>query len=338
MRMTTGIEPEPAEWRTRWAAGQLGLSPDASGPEARAAFLRRLPEWEFMPPVGAHRALELLKGCPVRGTDHAQAEFEALLAEQERLRAEVEGFAGRFWQLSTDERVTIWNRLSQGCGAFPALRERLQRLVPGLHLELLSEPPEDMHVKMLAQGVQELFVLRPAEQARKRREHLRRLRRDFSAWRDAVRRVRVNFPEVAALGEPFLSELETVERPRKRQPTPRKKSTDLTRKIIHPWWAAPLTILVLMLLRGVGDPSRTVPSRSPPPFKFNRFPDPQLPGAAPGRKRLLGEDGWQRLQEKQNPEKPVAPEQKGNKRLLPPPSAAQTTENPAASQPRTAPP
>src|SRR5215472_17203152 len=96
-RKMTGIDPERLERRLRWAAEQLELSPDASPEDVRAAWLRRLPEEDFVPRAELQSALASLLRRRPEGNWEARADEAASLAEEESLREEVETFAGQFW-------------------------------------------------------------------------------------------------------------------------------------------------------------------------------------------------------------------------------------------------
>ena len=70
-----------------WAARQLGVSPDTTADEARAAFLRLLPREDFVPQPSLARAARCLGvGGSAAGVDPA-AEAEVTREREEALRA-----------------------------------------------------------------------------------------------------------------------------------------------------------------------------------------------------------------------------------------------------------
>src|SRR5579872_1446991 len=135
--MTTGIGRDPAAWRRRWAAEQLGVSVGATPAEARAAFLARLPEVDFVPPSAWRAALRLLAGVTDRLP--ADAEEEARADEKRRLGEAVEEFAAEFWSLAVASRQQRWQALARECGPFESLRARLDLLRPGLGIGPLAD-------------------------------------------------------------------------------------------------------------------------------------------------------------------------------------------------------
>ncbi len=156
----TGIDPERQERRLRWAAEQLALSPSAAPEKVRAVWLRSLPDEDFVPPSELRWALEALLRRQPEGGWEARADEAASVAEEERLRGEVEVFAEQFWDLPSDERRGHWQELMDSCAFAPVLLARLRPLEAGLAIDP-REPNEEMGAVELAKYVRELFVLRP---------------------------------------------------------------------------------------------------------------------------------------------------------------------------------
>lgn len=202
----TGIDPERLERRLRWAAEQLGLSPHASSEEARAAWLRRLPEDDFVPSSESRWALAALLRRPQDGGWEARADEAAFVAEEERLRDEVETFATQFWDIPVGERRRRWEELRDRCAFAPALRARLRLLEPGLAVEARIAS-EDERVIHLANHVREIFVLRPGLRARARQEILHGMRKNRQKWKAAAQNLRHACPEFASLGDDLLDRL-----------------------------------------------------------------------------------------------------------------------------------
>lgn len=202
----TGIDPERLERRLRWAAEQLGLRPDASPEEVRAAWLRRLPAEDFVPSSELCWSLATLLRRQREGEWEARADEAATVAEEERLRVEVEAFAIEFWNLSVEERRRRWEALRDRCAFAPALRARLRLLEAGLGVASGEQAGEDTCVVELARLVRELFFLRPGPRALARQNLVRRLQND-RAWKVAARRLRYVNPTLAALGNDLLDKL-----------------------------------------------------------------------------------------------------------------------------------
>src|SRR4051794_20923849 len=107
--------PDPSPPLRRWAAGRLGIAPEADAGAARAALLRRLPGDDFVPPPDVHAAGRLVVGRPWGPV----AEAAAFAADAGRLGPEVEAFAECFWSLPVPERRRRWRELSEACAGVP---------------------------------------------------------------------------------------------------------------------------------------------------------------------------------------------------------------------------
>lgn len=204
-RKMTGIDPERLERRLRWAAEQLELSPDASLDEVRAAWLRRLPAEDFVPSSELRWALTALLRRSSEGGAEARADEAAAVAEEERLRGEVEAFAEQFWEVPSEERRRRWEELRGRCAFAPALRARLHLLEAGLDcVATVDEAREEARVVTLANHIREWFILRPGPRARVQQDLLQAIQEDRKAWKAAARRLRRVCPKLAALGNDLL--------------------------------------------------------------------------------------------------------------------------------------
>src|SRR5262249_11332930 len=153
----TGNAPEPA-LGPHWAARELGLDAHADPAAARAEFLRRLPEVEWVPPATWPVAVEVLSGW-AQPTSMTPAREGALHTHERQLREEVDAFTWRFFQMPPDKRRQQWQALSVRCREYPALAAWLGHLETGLAVaEDLPQAPDRAGV--LADALCELFVLR----------------------------------------------------------------------------------------------------------------------------------------------------------------------------------
>lgn len=161
--MTTDSDRLPPALR-RWAAEQLGVEENATPGEARAAFLARLREANFLPPPAWRSALGLLQhGLPGRWSADDEA---ARRTWEEALRDEVETYASQFFSLPVDFRQQRWRELLASCElCSPRLSARLIALEGGLRVDATAIPREGSPVGDLARDVMRLFVMRPEERA-----------------------------------------------------------------------------------------------------------------------------------------------------------------------------
>src|SRR5436309_2853075 len=100
MTMATGLPETPAADATRWAAEQFDLGPEASAPEVRAAFLRSLPDEDFVPPESWQQAIFTLAPHRPDAPPRLPLDDQVLRAREEEWRTQVEAFAGRFFTLA----------------------------------------------------------------------------------------------------------------------------------------------------------------------------------------------------------------------------------------------
>jgi hypothetical protein len=243
----TGIDPDRLERRLRWAAEQLGLSPHASLEAVRAAWLRRLPAEEFVPSSELSWALAALLRRQSEGGWEARADEAAAVAEEERLRSEVEAFAAGFWDLPPDGRRSGWRELLDRAKFTPALRERLRLLELGLGcVPFVDETKEDTRVIELAYLVRDLFVLRPRPSARAQQDVLERVWGDRRKWRKAGQRLRRGYPKLASLGKGLLVKMEKAPL----RPTPFTKGRAFAYQLMSPEAWALLTIGLALVFVG----------------------------------------------------------------------------------------
>jgi hypothetical protein len=267
----TGIDPERLERRLRWAAEQLGLSPEASLDEVRAAWLRRLPQEDFVPSSELRWALAALLRRQTEGGWEARADEAASAAEEQRLRSKVEAFAETFWDLPPAERRRCWQELRDRCAFAPALRARLDLLQAGLDINA-GKPSSDARVNELANCVRELFVLRPGSRARVRRDILSRMDGKRKEWIRAVRHLRRSSAtyRLAALGNDLLDAI-AIKKPKakrlaKKQPSQPAPPPDKGRQV--PRW------IFIIIAVAASQFARIACNHNPPP---TTMPNPLYP-------------------------------------------------------------
>ncbi len=181
------------------AAAALGLPPGADADAARAAFLRRLAAEDFAPPEATVAAANALTGADLPLTP------DAVAAEAEAFRGEVETFAADYWSLPPADRRARWADLSVRCrdGQTAAY---LRHLEGGLGVEAV--PQSDPAAEELAGLVRELFLLRPRPRAVRRAEWLAARSANEASWADAVRRLRTEAPAIVSLDPSLIDRLE----------------------------------------------------------------------------------------------------------------------------------
>ncbi|VTS00133.1 unnamed protein product [Gemmata massiliana] len=174
--------------RAQWAE-LLPIPADAPPDAAVAQFLRTLPGADFVPPMERIAAVNVLAGAALPTTPDETVE--------RMLRAEVEAFAERYWELPPAERLTTWVELS-GRGT-PTTR--LRELEPGLDVPVtrLVDPVAEE----LAGVFRTLFVLPPRERAIRRNTWLLEHAADAGRWSSALAVVQRDSAPLVAL-EPNL--------------------------------------------------------------------------------------------------------------------------------------
>lgn len=290
--MTTG-SPEPPHDSRAWAAKQLGLRADAAPAEARAALLERLPEEDFVPPPELPEAVAVLCERRFASASRAPVYAQFLLDQEEDLRAEVEDFAARFFEIPLTQRRSQWQELTTRCQTSLRLRARLSALAPGLAIDPARISSEDPLVQKLGEQVCGLFLLRPAERATQRLDLLRPIQSDVTTWQNAARRLQKAYPQVAALQAEFVSELASREWTQKLLAKRRRRPLRLQQGVpaLRPGgtrslpvngtfsWriAAFLVGLALGLIRltsGSGSHSTDAPYSPPPPIVIPEWEHP----------------------------------------------------------------
>jgi hypothetical protein len=197
MRMTGSARDEV---RRRWAAKQLGVSPDVAADEARSVFLRRLPREDFVPDPSLWTAAR----CLGVGGDGAgatpRAEMDATREQEEALSVEIEDFANNYWTMPSADRRARWQVLSARAAPFLPLRARLKCLEGGLDVATPELPAgTDPRVADLTRSICELYVLRLAARSRAWQTQWRKLRWRISDWRRAADKLRDHYPAILAL-------------------------------------------------------------------------------------------------------------------------------------------
>jgi hypothetical protein len=202
--MTTGTNPDVSPARRRWAAAVLGVSEDASRTEARRAYLRKLPDSDFLPPRCCQEALRVLAGRPAA----AESDEEWLVEEESRLGAEVASFAAEFFNLPVPQRRQRWEALLSGCRDVPPLVARLQALKAGLEVENRVLPADPPLLGRLAGHLLEAFPLPPLARAASRQEFLRWLEgmpaESHKQSEMAACYLRAEWPALAALDDELV--------------------------------------------------------------------------------------------------------------------------------------
>lgn len=240
-RKMTGTDPELRQRRLRWAAEQLGLKPDASLDEVRAAWLRRLPAEDFVPSSELRWALTALLRRQNEGGWEARADEAAAVAEEERLRSEVEAFTEQFWDISVSERRRRWEQLRDRCAFAPALRARLRLLEAGLDdVSIPDKAGERTRTVELAGHLRDLFALRPGVRARARQSLLLDMEGDREEWKHAAHRLRYAYPKLAALGNDLLDKIIAAvpipkSLPKKPPPQPTAAKSELASPLRYLW-------------------------------------------------------------------------------------------------------
>lgn len=168
------IEPS-----ARRAAKELKVPANADGTAARAAFLKRLPADEFLPPETSIAALHRLNGSPLPLTPQARDHLH--FYEQRDLKQ----FLAKFWSLTPVDRNKRWQSLHARCTSEQVARW-LTHLQPALD-DNVPEPadPADVELLLLAR---ELLLLTPRKRAARRAEWLA-ANSDIGRWRDAILRL-----------------------------------------------------------------------------------------------------------------------------------------------------
>jgi len=211
--------PEPD--LREWARGHLQVAAHASRREARAACLRKVAEYQWLPPAAIEESHEYW--ARPDGAKFFPSLFEQAFHDEEfRLRGQVEEFARTYFDVNPAQRQKRFQVLVDQCAWSANLRARLHGLAAGLELDRQVWEHAAPEEKELAQHVCQLFSLTPRERAQRRWQLLQELeapdepwepamarRREktgktgIAKWEAAARALQDNYPDVAAL-EPIL--------------------------------------------------------------------------------------------------------------------------------------
>lgn len=131
-----------------WARHVLEVPPQADGETVRRAAAAKLFGENWSPATATRLAVEIVAvprttAQPLTG---GSAAFCYVEAEQFQ-RAQVESFAEAFFRMPVADRVRQWAALWEQSAAFPAVRDRLTRLKPGLKVQLPA--PDDETLRRL---------------------------------------------------------------------------------------------------------------------------------------------------------------------------------------------
>jgi hypothetical protein len=194
--MTTGTSPEAAA--RHWAAELLGVPEDASPPEARRAYFRKVRESDFLPPRSWRRALRVFEGAST------EPDEEWLVANEGRLRAEAAAFAEAFFTLPVPQRRERWQALHSACADIPPLLAQLEALKAGLEIETEGLPRDESHYGRLVEHLLQSSLLPLVGRYASRQAFLRRIeesstRADRKAMEKAAQYLLAERPVIAAL-------------------------------------------------------------------------------------------------------------------------------------------
>ncbi|HEY2839791.1 MAG TPA: hypothetical protein VGJ26_11615 [Pirellulales bacterium] len=269
----------------RWACAALGVAEDAPQDAVRAAFLKQVGEADFFLSSDNVVAWQTLTGALApydfsASVDSSRA--ERILRERlnEMLRAPIEEFAERFFDVEVSERAEQWFDLLSRCQSSPALVARLRGLSAGLHVDrqaVLSEVAasglvgapsnknssrsQEPNERTVAEKIFEMFVLRPIDRAERQQEALLAWQTDFKAWQAATRRFKKQFPKIAALDAEFVDTILHPPKPPRLAPATQKEREVATAQATAAnkgtGWARSIGVfLVLMCVSAVSRCSR----------------------------------------------------------------------------------
>lgn len=200
--MKTCHEPPTSAPVRVWALEQLGVPPGADVPETRARLLRKLTNMEFVPNETWMPAWRLVKEVV-----NVQLPTSFTNRQEAVLRERVETFAVEFFRLQPNARQARYRLLTHEVSSLPALAHRLERLAPGLGIEVGSWPDLDVDARALAEWVCEGFTKPYRLAVVHRQELLTTLKRNPGKWDEAARQLCAVQAKVAALD---VSLMETI--------------------------------------------------------------------------------------------------------------------------------
>lgn len=304
------------DWQRRWAADQLNAAPTATAEEARTAFVRLLPKHDFVPSFEVWQAFHLLNQGHEQSSLRTDSQMQAFLAEENRLRPELEQFAESFWEHEPSQRRTLWNDLALRCAFSPFLLDRLKQLEPALEQEVIKAEPKDMAAQ-IAQIAQCLFVMRPETRARARQEWLKANSKHSANWARHARRAVQYYPELSAYKIGIITQLTTQDAIQKQAAKQRRKfglNSNGTRRLKRskgalPWWLICVLIGVFTRLFTAGCISGN--TRNPDTIP----PRPTYPSSVDSILKRLEKGGPTFDPTKKSPKRKVIPNAKDAKGL-----------------------
>jgi hypothetical protein len=289
------MTPDAPTADRRRHADQLGVAPDAPPADARAAFLRQLPEMGFLPPPPLCAAAAAFSARPVPGAAAAvedPADFDAV-------RADVAAFVRDFWSIPPAARRDRWRALLARSAADPLLAGRVRRLEAGVDLPDAGEAAGPPRLREVIRMAQALFLLDPLDRAARRREVLDNLPPPAAGWEQAARQLEQQYPALAALEPALVERLSTWSRrikvaaaaghrpaptwgfqtqggltvPQVRRPV---RSVSAGQRV--PGWTVFLMVLVALRVLGacLTGPSSSPPTYTPPRYSAPVYPPPKF--------------------------------------------------------------
>ena len=213
-----------------WASQQLEIPLEASPREAKAAFMNKLADFQWLPPPSVEESQEYWMR-PTGAEVLPSLREQAFQDEEFRLRGQVDEFARAFFSLEPDRRRTRYQTLVDQCAWSVNLSARLRALAAGLDLNSGDWQNAPSAQRELAQHVCQLFTLPAAERSRRRWQLLQELqdvreawqgetRESAAGWSFAARSLKECYPDLAGLAPVFIDELARA-RKRRRSETAR---------------------------------------------------------------------------------------------------------------------
>jgi hypothetical protein len=268
MAMIAGLPERQNADLTAWAAEQLGVGPQTPPEEVRAAFLRSLPQRDFVPPASVRQALRILAPVKPSGLPSLPSDDSDFLAREGELRAEIERFAVEFFNLGLGRRQQRWQELYDRCSWSQTLGARLRALVPGLKVDRNCLASAGPYRRRLAHYVCDLFLLRPAERAAQRRALLEGMADDMGEWEWAAKQMLRENAALAGLEPGFVRQVASRQsqqralEQRRHRPSPRKKATSGSGE--NRWIAWLAIIVVVGIVKIIAGTSSSKNSPRPP--------------------------------------------------------------------------
>jgi len=186
-----------------WACVESNIAPDAAAAVVRQEVCRRLEREEWVPSTEGQFAIDTLltrDGEPRPTVVEGSGEF--IIAAEKKFATEVDTFALAYFSYPPETRAVKLNALAQRARPFPTVLHRLRELQRGVKV-VVPRTGNDRAMLDLAEHVAQLFVLKPEERARRRRQPDDRLLQTLPQWRNAAKTLWSKHPTVAAL-EPML--------------------------------------------------------------------------------------------------------------------------------------